>query len=110
MSQKHEILWLNRNRIYVLVNNTWYDANKDLGLELGVNFLTGRIEEILPYEEYTQTFPESTNTIYPYITDKTISGGFLRKLSNGERGRIVEYGINPTYLLGNSQAELELPS
>lgn len=87
----HEILYLNRNRVYVLVNDTWYDAHKDLYPQVGANFLAGKIEKVLTYEEYTEQYPESKQEIYTEVSDKTISGGYLRRTVDG----VVKYAVNP---------------
>lgn len=99
---KHEILYLNSKRSYVRVEDTWYDAHVDLLPEIGQTFLLGKIEEVLSYEQYVNTYPEVKDEIYPYIADKTISKGFIRKVVD----KVVKYGINPIDLqIGQSQSE-----
>lgn len=88
---RHETLYLNQNRLYVLVKDTWYDTHVDLNPRVGQAFLTGRIGEILDYETYIKTYPESKQEIYPYVTEKTISGGYIRRVVEGE----VKYAVNP---------------
>lgn len=99
---KHEIMHLSSKRSYVRVEDTWYDTHVDLLPEVGQVFLLGRIEEVLSYQEYTNTYPEVKDEIYPFVADKTLSGGFLRKVVD----RVVKYGINPIDLqIGQSQQE-----
>jgi len=88
---KHEVLHLNPRRTYVRVGETWYDTHVELSPKVGQRFLTGFIEEILDYETYTKTYPESKEEIHPYINEKTISRGYIRKIVNGE----VKYAVNP---------------
>lgn len=88
---KHEILLLNKDRSYVRVNDVWYDTRTDLTPKLGQYFLVGQIEEILDHATYTERYPESTEERYYYVTEKTMSGGFLRRTLKGE----VVYGVNP---------------
>lgn len=88
---KHEIMYLNSKRTYVRVNDTWYDTHIDTNPKVDQNFLLGRIEEILDYKTYTEKYPESKDEIYPYIADKTISGGYLRRVIDG----VVKYAVNP---------------
>ena len=88
---KHEILFLNSRRVYVKVGDTWYDTHKDTYPKVGDGFLLGKIEEILDYESYKERFPDSKDEIYPHISDKTISGGYIRRVVDGT----VRYAINP---------------
>lgn len=88
---RHETLYLNRNRAYVLVNDTWYDIHVDLNPKVGQNFLNGRIEEILDYQTYTERYPESKNEMHPYVNEKTIHGGYIRRVVDG----MVKYAVNP---------------
>ena len=88
---KHEVLLLNSNRAYVLVDNTWYDTTRDSNPRVGDSFLIGKIEKVLDYEAYTKKYPESKQEIYNEVTDKTISGGWLRRTVDG----IVKYAVNP---------------
>jgi hypothetical protein len=99
----HEILHLNRNRAYVLVNDTWYDTHKDLHPQVGASFLTGKIVEVLSYDDYINQYPESTQEIHPEITDKTISGGYLRRTVDGA----VKYAVNPATPQVGSRLERE---
>lgn len=87
----HEILKLNNSRAYVLVNDTWYDTHADLSPKVGQNFLNGQIKEILSYEDYTKRFPESKNETYEYVSEKTVSGGYIRRVVDG----MVKYAVNP---------------
>lgn len=89
---KHEILWLKRSRAYVLVNDVWYDAHAELNPQVGQNYLNGQIQRVLSFEEYKKEFPESKNEMYDYVSDKTISGGFIRRVVEG----VVKYGVDPT--------------
>lgn len=99
---KHEILYLNSKRTYVLVDDTWYDTHVDLIPEVGQAFLSGRINQVLTYQEYTSTYPEVKDEIYPYVADKTLSKGFIRKVVD----KLVKYGVNPIDLqIGQSQKE-----
>jgi len=94
---KHEILRLSKSRVYVLVNDVWYDAHAELNPSVGQSFLNGQIKKVLSYEEYTKEFPESKNEMYDYVSDKTVSGGFIRRVVEGT----VRYGINPASSGGN---------
>ena len=88
---KHEVLFLNSKRAYVLVNETWYDTHRDSNPQEGDSFLIGQIEKVLSYEDYTKKYPESKQEIYSEVTDKTISGGYLRRVLDG----MVKYAVNP---------------
>lgn len=88
---KHEILRLSNSRAYVLVNEVWYDIHADLNPKVGQGFLNGQIEKILSFTEYTAEFPESKNEMYDYVSDKTVSGGFIRRVVDG----VVKYAVNP---------------
>lgn len=88
---KHEVLHLNQRRTYVRVGETWYDTHVDLFPKLGQRFLNGLVEEILDYETYIKTYPESKDEIYSQISEKTISGGYIRRVVEGE----VRYAVNP---------------
>ena len=88
---KHEVLFLNSNRAYVLIEDTWYDTTRDSNPKAGDSFLIGKIEKVLDYEAYTKKHPESKKEIYNEVTDKTISGGYLRRVIDG----MVKYGVNP---------------
>lgn len=95
---RHEVLFLNNGRSYVRINDTWYDTHKDHDPQVGQSFLIGKIQEVLDFETYTRKYPESKTEMYSYATDKTQSGGFLRKVS-GEKdseygGNTVQYGVN----------------
>jgi hypothetical protein len=100
MTQTHEILHLNPSRIYIRVGETWYDSRADFGHKIGDPFLIGRVEEILSYEEYTDLFPESTTELYERVSEKTNTGGYIRKASyvtkdGGGYESLVEYAVNP---------------
>lgn len=88
---RHEILRLNSSRAYVLVKDTWYDTHADLNPKVGQNFLNGQIERVLSFADYTKEFPESTNETYDYVSEKTVSGGFIRRVVDG----MVKYAVNP---------------
>jgi len=88
---RHEVLFLNSKRAYVLVNDTWYDTTKDSNPRVGESFLIGKIEEVIDYETYKEKYPESKQEIYSEVTDKTISGGYLRRVIDG----MVKYAVNP---------------
>lgn len=88
---KHEVLFLNAKRAYVLVNDTWYDTHRDSNPQKGDSFLIGRVEEAIDYETYKGRYPESKTEIYNEVTDKTISGGYLRRVIDG----MVKYAVNP---------------
>ena len=88
---KHEILQLNSKRAYVRVQDTWYDTHRETYPKVGDAFLIGRVEEVLDYDTYTATYPESKDEIYPYIIDKTNHGGWIRRVEDG----MVKYAVNP---------------
>ncbi len=88
---RHEVLFLNSSRMYVLVNSTWYDTHKECNPQVGQSFLLGRVEKVLDFETYTKKYPESKEEIYDHVSDKTISGGYLRRVLDG----MVKYAINP---------------
>lgn len=88
---RHETLHLNSSRAYVLVNGTWYDTHTDLVPEKGQGFLNGRIEKVLSYQEYINEFPDAKDEIYPYVADKTVHGGYIRRVLDGT----VRYAVNP---------------
>jgi hypothetical protein len=101
---KHEVLFLNPNRAYVLVDNTWYDTTRDSNPRVGDSFLLGKIEKVLDYEAYTKKYPESKQEIYNEVTDKTISGGYLRRVVDG----MVKYAVNPATPTVGSKVKGEL--
>jgi hypothetical protein len=88
---KHEVLFLNNRRAYVLVSDTWYDTPADFAPKPGQSFLAGRIEEVLDYQAYQEKYPDSKDEIYPYVSDKTMTGGYIRRVVDGN----VRYGVNP---------------
>lgn len=88
---KHETLHLNQSRLYVLVNDTWYDTHVDLNPRVGQPFLNGRIDEILDYSTYTERYPDANEEIHSYISEKTVHGGYIRRVVNG----MVKYAVNP---------------
>ena len=109
---RHEVLLLNKNRSYVLVDNTWYDTHVDLNPAVGQSFLTGNIEKVLSYKDYTAKYPESKDEMYPMVIDKTISGGYIRKVvttrtSSDTSDKIVKYGVNPAFLQTTGKTEQE---
>ena len=101
---KHEVLFLNSSRTYVLVQDTWYDTTKESNPRVGDSFLLGKIEKILDYESYTKKYPESKQEIYSEVTDKTISGGWLRRTVDG----MVKYAVNPATPTVGSNIKREL--
>jgi len=101
---KHEVLFLNSSRAYVLVEDTWYDTTKESNPRVGESFLLGRIEKVLDYETYTKKYPESKQEIYNEVTDKTISGGYLRRVVDG----MVKYAVNPAAPTVGSNIKVEL--
>jgi len=105
--QNHEVLSLNASRAYVLVNDTWYDTSKELYPQVGTNFLTGTIDQILSFEEYTQMFPESKTELLSTASDKIPGGGYIRKITNDGSGNLVRYGVNPSYLQTSGKTEEE---
>ena len=88
---KHEVLFLNPNRAYVRVEDTFYDTHRDSNPKKGESFLLGKIEEVLDYEKYTNKYPESKTEIYNEVVDKTLSGGWIRRTIDG----MVKYAVNP---------------
>lgn len=110
---KHEVLFLNNKRSYVRVGDVWYDINKEHLPQVGGIFLIGLIEEVLDYETYTATYPESKTEIYYEVNEKTNSGGSIRRVSsrkigNGEYARVVEYGVNPLQISVAPKRDLEI--
>jgi hypothetical protein len=101
---RHEVLFLNSKRAYVLVNDTWYDTTKESNPRVGESFLIGKIEEVIDYETYTKKYPESKQEIYSEVTDKTISGGYLRRVVDG----MVKYAVNPATPTVGSKVKGEL--
>ena len=97
---KHEILFLNSSRCYVRIQDVWYDTHKEHNPQVGQPFLVGLVEEVLSYEAYKETYPESKTEIYYIVNDKTQSRGFIRKVEDKRMGegsyeRMVQYAINP---------------
>lgn len=88
---KHEILRLNSSHAYVLVKDVWYDTHVELNPKVGQNFLNGSIEKVLSFADYTKEFPESKNEMYEYVSEKTVSKGFIRRVVDGT----VKYAVNP---------------
>ena len=96
---KHEVLFLRPNRAYVLVDDVWYDTPRDSNPQVGQTFLIGKIEEVLEYENYTKKYPESKDPMYDYVSDKTITGGYIRRVVDS----MVKYAVNPaTPTVGSS--------
>ena len=96
---KHEVLFLKPSRTYVRVDETWYDTHRDSNPQIGQGFLIGKIEEVLDYEKYMKKYPESKEPMYEYVSDKTISGGYVRRVIDG----MVKYAVNPaTPTVGSS--------
>lgn len=98
---RHETLRLNSNTMYVLVNDTWYDSHADLMPKVGQRFLNGLIEEVLDFETYTATYPEAKEELFPYVTEKTIHRGFIRRVVDGQ----VKYAVNPA--IPNQGADMD---
>lgn len=97
---KHEVLFLNSRRTYVRVGETWYDTHKENNPKVGHVFLLGTINEVLDYETYTETYPESKTEIFYTVNEKTQNRGCIRKvedkkISEGEYARMVQYAVNP---------------
>ena len=88
---KHEVLFLNSRRTYVRVGETWYDTHKECNPKPGQPFLLGKVDKVLDFESYTKKYSESKTEIYNEVTDKTISGGYLRRVLDG----MVKYAVNP---------------
>lgn len=101
---KHEILFLNPTRAYVRVGEAFYDTHKDSNPEIGQGFLIGKIEEVLSYEKYKEQYPESKTEIYDEVTDKTISGGYLRRVLDN----MVKYAVNPATPMVSSSKRKEV--
>lgn len=95
---KHQTLYLNRNRAYVLVNSTWYDTHVDLNPKPGQSFLNGQIEEVLDYQSYTERYPEASEEMFPIISEKTMHGGYIRRVVDGA----VKYAVNPATPMASS--------
>jgi hypothetical protein len=88
---KHEVLFLKPSRTYVRVDETWYDTHRDSNPQIGQGFLIGKIQEVLDYEKYIKKYPESKTEIFDQVTDKTISGGYIRRVIDA----MVKYAVNP---------------
>jgi hypothetical protein len=100
---KHEVLFLNPRRAYVLVDDVWYDTHEYNNPKKGDSFLIGKIDEVLDYEKYTKKYPDSKTEIYSQVTDKTISGGYLRRVLDN----MVKYAVNPaTPTVSSSKKEV----
>ena len=96
---RHEILFLRPNRAYVLIDDVWYDTPRDSNPQAGQSFLIGKIEKVLDYEKYTEKYPESKDPMFDYVSDKTISGGYIRRVVDS----LVKYAVNPaTPTVGSS--------
>lgn len=103
MTYRHEVLFLNPKRGYVRVDNTWYDTIADFHLQVGEQFLLGKVEEVLSYDEYTNQYPESKNEMGAKVLEKTSHGGAVRKVSTRtDMTRFVEYAANPQQLVMNA--------
>ncbi len=87
---KHEVLFLNNRRAYVLVSDTWYDTPADFAPKPGQSFLAGRIEEVLDYQTYQEKYPDSKDEIYPYVSDKTMTC-FVEGLSVEQQDLLFEF-------------------
>lgn len=95
---QHEILYLNENRVYVRVGNTWYDTNKNLEPKVGSPFLLGKIDEVLEFDQYTNLYPGSTCEIFESVNETVNREGYIRtritqKLSKSQWKKIVKYGL-----------------
>ena len=101
---KHEVLFLSSKRAYVRVGDTWYDTTRESNPRVGESFLIGKIEEVLDYETYTKNYPESKQEIYNEVTDKTISGGYLRRVVD----KMVKYAVNPAMPMVGKKLESSL--
>lgn len=112
MTYRHEILDLNSSRVYLRVNDTWYDSPRDFNYVIGDRFLIGSVEEILSYDEYRNQYPESKHEMRPKVSEKTIHGGYIRKTSytdngDGTRSNLVEYAVNPQQLVSFDKLDFE---
>jgi len=110
---KHEVLFLNSRRSYVRVDDTWYDTHKEHNPQIGQGFLLGTIEEVLDYETYKASFPESKTEIYSNVNDKTQTRGYLRKVADkkigaGEYSRLVQYAVNPSQPTLMSKKDIDI--
>lgn len=88
----HEIMFLNSKRQFLLLDNdTWYDANQSFHYQEGDSFLTGKVKEVLTYEDYTNRFPESSRVELKSMPSDFSSGIFMRCVKNG----LVAYNYDP---------------
>ena len=101
---RHEILFLKPSRAYVLIDDVWYDTPRDSNPQVSQSFLTGRIEKVLDYEAYTKKYPQSKDEMFEYVSDKTISGGYIRRTVDG----MVKYAVNPATPTVGSSSKKEL--
>lgn len=96
----HQIMFADSSRMFVRIDDTWYDTHKEFQPQVGQRFLIGRIEEVLNYDEYVKQFGKRVKTMYEDVAEKTHSGGFLRKVETDSQGggvttsRVV-YAVNP---------------
>ncbi len=95
---QHEILYLNENRVYVRVGDTWYDTNKEFDPKVGAPFLLGKISEVLTFNDYISLYPGSTKEIFQTINDSVNVEGSIRAAINKRVSRftwvkMVKYGI-----------------
>lgn len=97
---QHQIMFANSSRMFVRVDDTWYDTHKEFDPQVGQRFLIGRIDEVLNYDEYTKKFGKRIKTMHEDVTEKTQSGGYLRKTEtqyqdDGTSLSRVVYAVNP---------------
>ncbi len=95
---QHEILYLNENRVYVRVGDTWYDTNKEFEPKVGAPFLLGKIAEVLTFNDYVSLYPGSTKEIFQTVNDSVNMDGSIRAAINKRVSRfswvkMVKYGI-----------------
>lgn len=95
---QHEILYLNENRVYVRVGDTWYDTNKEFDPKVGAPFLLGKISEVLTFDDYISLYPGSTKEIFQTVNDSVNMDGSIRAAINKRVSRfswvkMVKYGI-----------------
>ena len=91
ITMKHEILFLNDRRSYVRLGDVWYDTHREHYTKVGDKFLNGIVEEVLDYQSYLESYPDSKTEMYKQVGEKIQHKGTIRRVSDLHT---VEYAIN----------------